>query len=112
MAKSFHFNICIKLFKFLLLVVFVFLTVTCGQKDDKQNLSPQTVYNLSEKAININTASIQELEKLPHVGAKTAAKIVEHRQTFGRFKKPEHLLLIERMSDERFRELRNLIRTE
>ncbi len=68
--------------------------------------------NEVKNAVNINTASIEELVKLPHIGEKTAAKIVEHREKFGKFRKPEHLLLIERISDARFREMKSLIKTE
>lgn len=62
--------------------------------------------------ININTASAAELEKLPHIGAKTAQAIVEYREKFGGFRKPEHLLLIQGISDEKFREVKSLIKVE
>ena len=42
--------------------------------------------------ININTASATELEALPGIGAKTAARIVEYRQKNGPFKKVEEIL--------------------
>lgn len=62
--------------------------------------------------MNINTASAAELEKLPFIGRKTALEIVAHREKFGRFRRPEHLLLIEGVSDTRFREIKNLIKVE
>ncbi len=64
---------------------------------------------ISENAININLANTEELEKLPYVGAKTAKKIVEHREKFGDFRRPEHLLLVSGISDKRFREMRSMI---
>ena len=42
--------------------------------------------------ININTASASDLEALPGIGAKTAARIVEYRQKNGPFKKIEDIL--------------------
>jgi competence ComEA-like helix-hairpin-helix protein len=40
-------------------------------------------------AVNINTASVKELDALPGIGARTAALIVEYRQKNGPFKKIE-----------------------
>ena len=42
--------------------------------------------------VNINTAPAGELEALPGIGAKTAARIVEYRQKNGPFKKVEEIL--------------------
>jgi competence ComEA-like helix-hairpin-helix protein len=44
------------------------------------------------KPLNINTASVAELDALPGIGAKTAALIVEYRQKNGPFKKIEEIL--------------------
>ena len=67
---------------------------------------------ISETAVNINTASAEQLEKLPHIGEKTAHEIVEYREKFGRFRKPEHLMLVRGISEERFREIKKFIKTE
>jgi competence protein ComEA len=62
--------------------------------------------------ININTAKAVELEKLPGIGEALAARIVEHRERFGLFRRPEHLLVVRGISDRKFRELRPLITVE
>ena len=59
--------------------------------------------------VNINKASPAELERLPGVGPATAARIVEHRERYGPFRRAEHLLLVRGFSDSRFRERRPLI---
>lgn len=66
----------------------------------------------SQNAININTATVDDLEKLPHIGRKTAESIVEFREANGPFRRVEHLMQIRGISEERFLELRPFIKTE
>jgi competence protein ComEA len=66
----------------------------------------------SSKRININTASAQELETLPGIGKALAERIIEHRNKFGPFRKPEHLIIMRGISDKRFQSLRDLITVE
>lgn len=47
---------------------------------------------LKEKSININTAGLKELQKLPRIGPATAKKILDLRKEKGGFKKTEDLL--------------------
>ena len=62
--------------------------------------------------VNINTASTQELQKLPGIGKVMAERIVAHREQFGRFRRAEHLLLVRGISDRKFREMRASIVVE
>jgi competence ComEA-like helix-hairpin-helix protein len=68
--------------------------------------------NPTPTRININTASAQELEKLPGIGRGYAQRIVEHREKYGPFRRPEHLIMVRGISDKRFRALRELITVE
>ena len=63
-------------------------------------------------AININTATVEELEKLPYVGRKTAEAIVAFRNENGPFRRVEHILQVRGMSESRFEVLRSSIRVE
>jgi len=56
--------------------------------------------------ININTASAAELESLPGIGAKTAARIVEYRQKNGPFKKVEELMNVRGVGEKNFLKLK------
>jgi competence ComEA-like helix-hairpin-helix protein len=60
-------------------------------------------------AININTASSPELEKLRGVGKGIAERIIAHREHYGRFRRPEHLMIVRGISDRKFREIREMI---
>jgi len=68
--------------------------------------------NPASTRININTASAEELEKLPGIGRGFAQRIVEHREKYGSFRRPEHLIMVRGISDKRFRALRELIAVE
>jgi competence protein ComEA len=66
----------------------------------------------SADAININTATANELEQLPHIGRKTAETIVRFREVNGPFRRPEHLMQIRGVSEKRFLEIRQYLKTE
>ena len=56
--------------------------------------------------VNINTASVAELDALPGVGSKTAALIIEYRQKNGPFKKIEELMNVRGLGEKNFLKLR------
>jgi len=56
--------------------------------------------------VNINTASANDLEGLPGIGAKTAARIVEYRQKNGPFKKIEELMNVRGVGEKNFLKLK------
>jgi competence protein ComEA len=62
--------------------------------------------------VSINEASREELERLPGIGPALAARIVEHRERFGRFRRAEHLLLVRGVSERRFLKLRPYVTVE
>ena len=110
--KLHYYNNYLFLIKLLALLILSFFLVSCNKKETQRGLTSQIKLNAAENAVNINTASIEELEKLPNIGAKLAQRIVEHREKHGNFRKSEHLILVQGISDKRFRELQNLIKTE
>ncbi len=59
--------------------------------------------------VNINSAGAKELEALPGIGRAIAERILEHRGMYGRFRRPEHLMMVRGISDKKFRELRGLV---
>jgi competence protein ComEA len=60
----------------------------------------------STAIVNLNTASASDLENLPGIGAKTAARIVEYRQKNGPFKKVEELMNVRGVGEKNFVKLK------
>lgn len=59
--------------------------------------------------ININDATVEELDKLPGVGEATANKIVNHRSEKGEFKSIDEIKNVNGIGDKKFEEMKNLI---
>jgi competence protein ComEA len=59
--------------------------------------------------ININKASVQQLDTLPGVGPSIAQKIVEYRSSRGDFKSIEELNNVSGIGDEKYKDIKDLI---
>jgi competence ComEA-like helix-hairpin-helix protein len=76
----------------------------------QQTHAQQTLQDAPTRSLN--EASREELERLPGIGPALAARIVEHRERFGRFRRAEHLLLVRGISERRFLQLRPYVTAE
>jgi len=86
-------------------------TTTPNQHTAAGSNSAELFQNRPERT-NINTAATKDLEKLPGIGKGLAERIVDHREKYGPFRRPEHLIIVRGISDKRFRVLRDLITVE
>lgn len=59
--------------------------------------------------VNINTASVEELQKLPDIGAAKAAEIVAYREHNGNFQSKEELLNVYGIGESTLAEIYNYI---
>ena len=58
------------------------------------------------KPIDLNTATVEQLQQLPGVGSSTANAIVKFREKSGPFRRIEDLLAIRRITKQRLEKIR------
>jgi len=68
--------------------------------------------SLTEKSINLNTAGINELVKLPGIGEKTAEKIIQLRSERGKFKRLEELMDVRGIGEVKFNKIKKFLYIE
>jgi competence protein ComEA len=56
--------------------------------------------------VNLNSATVSQLQMLPGIGAKTAERIVQYREKNGPFKKIEELMNIQGIGEKTFLRLK------
>lgn len=66
---------------------------------------------LAPDRVDLNAAPAAELRRLPGVGPTLAARIVEHRQKHGPFRRPQDVIIVRGMSAARYRLIAHLVRT-
>ena len=64
------------------------------------------------KKIDINSASVLELQKLPQIGAAVAQRIVDYRKKHGKFSKIEEIMKVKGIGEKTFLKIKPLIRAE
>jgi comEA protein len=62
--------------------------------------------------ININTATLAELDTLPDIGPKTGQRIIDYREANGPFNQVEDLLKVDGIGEVTFNKIKSLITVE
>jgi competence protein ComEA len=90
----------------LLLLVLLGAAVPTAQDGSARTPATQAA---SGTLLNLNTATVAQLETLPGVGKATAERIVEYRQKSGGFRKIEELMNVRGIGEKNFLKLKPLI---
>ncbi len=64
----------------------------------------------SISAVDVNTAGLEELQSLPSVGATTAQKILDYRQSHGAFKSVEELMGVKGIGAKKLEKMRAFVK--
>jgi competence protein ComEA len=68
--------------------------------------SPSSTQSEPAFVVNLNTATLTELQRLPGVGVRTAERIIEFREKNGPFKKIEEVMNVQGIGEKTFLRLR------
>ena len=99
---------------FLALLVGFFLGRNTGDNPIQVSTKPKITETVppapsstAMEPININTASVEELTKLPGIGEVLAGRIIKYRQTHGPFQSLSELTLVEGIGLEKLNALKD-----
>lgn len=65
-----------------------------------------TALPVEDKRVNLNTATLEELDALPGVGPSTAKNIIAYREAHGGFAAPEEIMNVKRIGEKTFDKLK------
>ena len=61
------------------------------------------------KLVNINTADVAQLTRLPRVGEKIGQRIIDYRKKNGKFKKPADIMKVKGTGEKTFENMKDMI---
>lgn len=91
-----------------------------NRQTEKQLVEPPRVLVASEKPeskapnkkVNLNTATLQELDLLPGIGEELGKRILAYRKSNGNFSSIEELTKVRGIGEKTFEKLKNLVTVE
>ena len=78
----------------------------------EQTLPDSSATNSPARLVNINTASLEQLDTLPRIGPTLAQNIVTYRESHGGFKNIEEIKEVSGIGESAFKQLKTLITVE
>jgi competence protein ComEA len=91
------------------LVAALVITLGVSAHTEAAQDTPRATAVAAGSQLNLNSASVAQLEALPGIGRATAERIVEYRQKNGGFKKLEDLMNVQGIGEKSFLKLKPLI---
>ena len=61
----------------------------------------------STEKVNLNTASVEQLQSVPGIGPSMAKRILEHRSKNGKFSKIEEILNVKGIGEKSFQKMKD-----
>jgi len=61
----------------------------------------------STEKVNLNTATVEQLQTLPGVGPSIAKRIIDHRAKNGKFNKVEEIINVKGIGEKKFQKMKD-----
>ncbi len=84
------------------LAICLILSLALAPLASAQNTKPQ-----SNDKVNLNTATVEQLQTLPGIGPAMAKRVVEYRAKVGKFTKIEEILNVKGIGEKRFQQMKD-----
>ena len=82
---------------------------SCAERERANANAAARVTQSLKHCVNLNTATAEELMRLPGVGEVTSRKIIEYRAGHGPFRRPEEIIIVEGFSEKKYRAIADLV---
>ena len=100
--------------RLLVFPVLLLALASCGRGNGVENTPEPSAVQPSEassrrQCVNLNTATAEELERLPGIGEVMARKVIEYREQNGPFRRPEEIIIIDGFSERKYRAIADVV---
>ena len=83
--------------------------IAVPNEEHSQSQTTETLAPSTPELLNINTASAEELQTLPNIGAQMAQRIVDYREQYGEFASVEDLQKVKGIGAKTLEKLRPFV---
>jgi competence protein ComEA len=89
----------------------VLATLSCGHRTPfkMDRAEPSSSTTEQQPCTNLNTATADELAALPGIGEVIAKRVLDYRERHGRFRRPEEIIIIEGLSERKYRAIADTV---
>jgi competence protein ComEA len=98
----------------ILILFFALALASCAEREGASAVAAAAPASVAQAqpCINLNTATAQELMRLPGIGEVMSRRIIEYRERNGLFRRPEEIIILEGFSEKKYRAIAEMICVE